>query len=932
MAVVGQDGASHSAWECPAVIRFSAPQVLAGLLLVPVIVAALRGRSRRRALVALRAASVGLLVLGAAGMEVARPVPDVTVVLAVDRSDSTGQVGARLARAFLDEVRSMAGPGRRVGLVTFGAEAVLEEAPDARPRLAMASRPRTDRTDIAAAINRSLAALPEEGVGRIVLLTDGRANAGDLAPALAALRARRVELAVVPIAPDPQPDVIVEEVAVPAEVSVGEQIPITVTLRATASADAELRVRANGVLLLSREMALRPGRTHVGLDPVATQPGLLRVDAVVDATPDGEPGNNRAFALAHVSGPPFVIYASPQPGPLARLLEAQGLVVRRALAADLPVSVAGYQGAAAVVLDDLPAYLLTQRQMVAIRDYVRVAGGGLVVVGGTASFGIGGYTGTPLEEALPVTMDVRHRLVIPSLAVVLVLDASGSMGSFGAELAKVELAKETAQSVVDLLGESDLIGVLAFDQSPRWLVRPTQASDRARILDAVSRIKAGGGTNMYPALAAARDALREVEARVKHVIVLSDGQTDPGPFRTLVSGMAEERITVSTVAIGHDADLEIMRNLAGWGLGRAYVARDIYSIPQIMTAEALLATRAYVVEERFVPRPGPASSILADLGNVPALRGYLATTPKPSAGVALLSPHDDPIAASWTYGLGRTVAVTTDARFRWTAEWASWSQAARFWSQLVRFAAARDAGPLDARAEVTPEGLRIVVDARTADGEPLVTLDAAAVVAGESGEVASARLQQTRPGWYEATLPLPAPGAYLAKVTASRRGTPAGEASLPIAVPYSPELNHVGLDRAFISHLVESAGARVVATPAEALAPPERPARRSQPVWPALAGAALAAFVAEVTLRRIPAVEEHLSRLAAAVAAAVRRQPAPEQAAEDAEYAAADRWRIEEPAEAAARAASMEAAARLYIARLRRQREPGATPEDGSDA
>lgn len=909
-------------------IRFSAPQVLAGLLLVPVIVAALRGRSRRRALVVLRAASVGLLVLAAAGMEVARSVTDVAVVLAVDRSDSVGHEGARLARAFLDEVRSMAGPGRRVGLVTFGAEAVLEEVPDARPRLAMASRPRPGRTNVAAALERSLAALPEGGAARIVLLTDGRANAGDLAPALAALRARRVELAVVPIASDPGPDVVVEEVTMPAEVSVGEQIPVTVTLRATAPAHAELRVRANGALLLSREVALRPGRTHVGLDPVATQPGMLRVDAVVDATPDGEPGNNRAFALARVSGPPFVIYASPQPGPLARALEAQGLVVRRSSPSDLPASTAGYQGAAAVVLDDLPAYLLTQRQMAAIRDHVRLTGGGLVVVGGSRSFGIGGYAGTPLEEALPVSMDVRHRLLTPSLAVILVLDASGSMGSFGTELAKVELAKETAQSVVDLLGERDLIGVLAFDQEPRWLVRPTRALDRARILDAVSRIKAGGGTNMYPALAAARDALRQVEARVRHVIVLSDGQTDPGPFRTLVTGMAGERITVSTVAIGRDADLDIMRDVAGWGMGRAYVAQDIYSIPQIMTAEAMLATRAYVVEERFIPRLGPAPAVLADLGAVPALLGYLVTTPRPSAEVALLSPHDDPIVASWTYGLGRAAAVTTDARFRWTVEWASWPQVARFWSQVVRFAAARDVGPLDAHAEVTPDGLRIVLDARTADGEPLVTLHAAAAVAGEPGEVVSARLEQTRPGWYEAALPLPAPGAYLVKVTASGRGAPAGEATLPLAVPYSPELNHTGLDRAYILHLVESAGARVVTTPAEALAPPERPARRSHPVWPALAGAALAAFVAEVTLRRIPAVEEGLARLAAAATAAVRRQPAPRQAEEDAEYAAADRWRIEEPAEAAARAASMEAAARLYIARLRRQKEAGTTPED----
>ncbi|MGQ0568164.1 MAG: VWA domain-containing protein [Armatimonadota bacterium] len=911
-------------------IRFTAPSVLLGLCVLPLIVIALRGRGRRRALIALRVIVVGLLVLSAAGMEVHRAVPDLSVVLAADRSDSIGPDGARLLRAFLDDVRSKANVGRRVGLVAFGADAVLEEVPNDHPRLALASRPRTDGTNLAEALARSLSALPDGTGRRIVLLTDGQANAGELTPVLAELRARGVELAVVPIAPDPPPDVMVEEVTMPHAASVGERLPVTVTLRATAVAQADLRVRANGALLLAREVSLRPGRTRIDLEPIATQAGLLRIDAAIDGTPDGEPGNNRAFALGFITGPPFVVYASAQPGPLPQALEAQDLRVRRAAPVQLPASLAGYQGAAAVVLDDVPAYVLNPQQLAALRDYVRVGGGGLVVVGGTQSFGIGGYAGTPLEEALPVSMDVRHRLAIPSLAIVLVLDASGSMGSFGAELAKVELAKETAQSVVDLLGERDLIGVLAFDQVPRWLVRPTPASERARILDAVSRIKAGGGTNLFPALEAARDALRQVEAKVKHVIVLSDGQTDPGAFQNLVTGMSDEKITISTVSIGRDADLEIMRNVAHWGRGRSYVTRDLYSIPQILTAEALLATRAYVIEERFTPRLVGAPAVFADLGAIPPLRGYLATAPKPSAEVALVSHQDDPIVATWTYGLGRAVAITTDARFRWTAEWSDWPRAARFWSQAVRWAASRETGALDVHAETAGDRLRVVLDARAADGTPFVSWEARAVVIGDGGEVASAPLVQTRAGWYETAMRLPPPGAYVVRVTAAEGTRPVGRAALPLAVPYSPELRQVGLKRAVISHLVEAGGARIITTPQEALAPPGNPARRSQPVWPLFGGLALAGFVAEVALRRIPAIEYHLGRLAAAAIAFVRRAPSPVQTAEDAEYGAADRWRIEEPAEAAARAASMEAAARLYIARLRRQ-QGGAEPEDQPD-
>ncbi|MGQ0551038.1 MAG: VWA domain-containing protein [Armatimonadota bacterium] len=901
-------------------IRVGAPVVLLALAVVPLVALALRGRGRRRTLVALRMTAIALLVASAAGMEVRGAVRDLTVVLAVDRSDSVGPEGARLIRTFVDDIRARAGPEHRVGLVTFGADAILEEAPTTQARLALASRPRPDGTNIAAAIDRSLAALPEGSGGRIVILTDGQATAGNLSASLAAARARGVELAVVPVSSSSGPEVMVEEITIPAAIAIGEQVPVVVTLRATAAAEASLRVRGNGTLLLARELRLRPGRTHVTLEPVATQPGLLRIEAAIEPTPDGEPGNNRAFAMAFVQGRPVVLYAGTPPGPLAQTLEAQGLTVRRVTPAALPASVATFHGIAAVVLDDVPAYLLSPQQMAALRDYIRLGGGGLVAVGGARSFGIGGYAGTPLEEALPVSMDVRHRLAIPTMAIVLVIDASGSMGSFGTELAKVELAKDTAQSVVDVLGERDLVGVVAFDQSPRWLVPLTPASQRTRILDAVSRIKAGGGTVMYPALQTARDALRRAEAKVKHVIVLSDGQTDPGDFRGLATAMADERITTSTVAIGRDADVEIMRNIASWGRGRSYVARDLFSIPQIITAEALLATRAYVIEETFTPRIVGAPAILATLGAIPQVHGYLATAPKPAAEQAVVSHQDDPIVATWTYGLGRAVAITTDARGRWTGAWGRWTQAPRFWSQAVRWAMSRDAGALDAHVEIDADRTRVVLDARAADGTPIIGWDVRVAVVGDAGEVARAPLSQMRPGWYEVTLPLPPTGAYQVTVLASEGGRPVGRAALPLAVPYSPELRQVGLNRATISQLVEAADARVIATPAEALAPPAVPTRRSRPVWPVFGGLALAGFVIEVAMRRIPALEHQLGQLVAAAVAFIRRAPPPEQVAEDTEYAAADRWRIEDAAEAAARAASMEAAARLYIARLRRQR------------
>src|SRR3989441_8784222 len=254
---------------------------------------------------------------------------------------------------------------------------------------------------------------------------------------------------------------------------------------------------------------------------------------------------------------------------LPRLLNAQGVRVRSLSPEALPVTAAGMREAAAVMLDDVPAHRLSPAQMVALRDYVGRAGGGLIAVGGPNSYGVGGYAGTPLEEVLPVSMDVRHRLAIPSMAIILVIDTSGSMGAFGTQIAKVDLAKETAQSVIDLLGERDLLGVISFDQEARWLAVPTEARNRDRVIEQVSRMQAGGGTNMYPAIRPAVHYPRRSPAQGRHVIVLSDGQTDPGDFQTLLRAMAAGKNTPSAGAIRADADLELMPHGARWGGGRS---------------------------------------------------------------------------------------------------------------------------------------------------------------------------------------------------------------------------------------------------------------------------------------------------------------------------------------------------------------------------
>ncbi|HXF81852.1 MAG TPA: VWA domain-containing protein, partial [bacterium] len=787
------------------------------------------------------------------------------------------------------------------------------------------TRPPGEATDIAAAIRAALAALPASGGRRIVLATDGNANRGDLEQALALAAAHGVDVSVLPLTPGRSDDVLLEEIVAPAEVRVGERFAVRLPIVATTAGRVMLRLTENGRLIAQRSLRLSAGRTTVTVERLAGVEGVLRYAAQVAGTPDAVAGNNGAQAQVLVRGAPQVWYAAATPGPLASLLRTQRMRVRTMTPEALPARLADYRGVGAVVLDDVAALRLSPSQMAALRDYVGRLGGGLVVVGGPSSYGVGGYAGTPLEEALPVSMDVRHRLAIPSMAIILLLDTSGSMGAFGPQIAKVELAKETAQSVIDLLGERDVIGVISFDQQPRWLVPPTEARHRDEVMAQVARVQAGGGTAMYPALRLAADFLRKASAKVRHVIVISDGQTDPGDFEGLVGRMSRDRITTTTVAVGADADLEIMADIARWGGGRSYHARDLYSIPQILTAEALLASRAYIIEEPFTPQI-VQRGLVDDLAP-PPLRGYVATAVKPAGTVHLASPSDDPILAVWQYGVGRAAAFTSDGRARWAVEWMRWPDLARFWSRLVRWALREDEDGLQVVVEqVDPSGrpapaggmAAITVDAFTDAGDPVDGLAVEAHVVAPDGTAAVVPLPQAAPGRYEGSTPSVRPGPYTVSVIARGRGRPR-VATSGFVVPYAPELRDVQPNRAVLARIVEVTGGRILTDPRAAV-DPGRSANARAEGWPALTAVAVGLFLLEIAWRRLPAVAQHAAALVLSARDWLRRPPGAAQAEADRSYDEADRWKLVEE-EPSAGSESMEAAARLYIARLKALRE-----------
>ena len=324
------------------------------------------------------------------------------------------------------------------------------------------------------------------------------------------------------------------------------------------------------------------------------------------------------------------------------VLRAQHVDVEVVEAERIPKELAGLQKYDGVILSNVSSLKMTKKQMENIRDYVRDHGGGLMMVGGEESFGLGGYYRTPVEEALPVTMEVKQKLEIPSLAVVLSIDRSGSMAmTTDSKVTKLDIAKEASHLVVDLLDERNEVGVMSWDTEFIWDSPVRSAKDKQAIHNAIATIKAGGGTDGYPALKESYQVLFERPALLKHVIFLSDGQMTRGDFAGLIRRMAKDKITVSSVAIGKDADAQLMFDIAKWGRGRFYYTEDDSTIPRIFTLETQLASKASLIEQPFKPTVGsPAHEAIQDIDwkEVPPLGGYVATSLKGSADNKVIEP------------------------------------------------------------------------------------------------------------------------------------------------------------------------------------------------------------------------------------------------------------------------------------------------------
>lgn len=850
-------------------------------------------RFQRRLSLVTRLLVVLLLVLALAGLVLLRDTRRQMVVIAVDQSASIDAAAAESANAIVAEIAKVAAEGdvalrylpfasqpgalgeswppqpheaSRIdasdgpSAVAADVEAESRAVPQSQAESAAkpAAAPETDAdaakrgTDLAAAIQTAIASIPPSYVPRVVLLSDGNPTRGD---AVAAAAAGDVPVWTMPLPARSEPEVQLAAVTAPAQVRQGEPFFVEVVVNANRAGTGYIDLYRGDIQIGEDDpqpVEIKEGENRFRFRQSVSGQRQVTFAARVRGFDDTLLDNNEASSLVYAEGRPRVLMIDPdteQTDAFRWAMEEQEIDIEVRPPAGIPRDLAELQGYECLMLSNVAATSMTMRQMDLIRTYVQDLGGGMIMLGGDQSFGLGGYYRTQLEELLPVRSNFEKEREKPSLAMVLVIDKSGSMGG-----ERIELAKDAAKAAVELLGPRDSVGILTFDGDSYWTSELRAASDKGYLINQISTIEASGGTNMYPAMEQAYEALQRATAKLKHCIVLTDGISSPGDFEGLAGEMAASRMTVSTVAMGQGSSEELLETIARLGGGRYYFCDDPQSVPQVFAKETVEASKSAINELPFIAQLVRPTQVLEgiDWELSPLLLGYVVTRPKPTSEFILASENGDPVLAWWRYGLGMTVAFTSDAKNRWAAEWLAWPEFGTFWAQIIRHAMRKNESKgVFVDLELRGGSTRVVMDAVDATGRFVDQGETTLTVVDPQLKTKKIAMRETAPGRYEATLMTDRRGAYQMDIAQTRGGAEAVRQSRGLMVGYPDELRLQPLGEVMLRQIAEVSGGSYAASAAQALALDNRSARLPQPLWPWLLMTALGLFVADVALRRI---------------------------------------------------------------------------------
>jgi Mg-chelatase subunit ChlD len=693
--------------------------------------------------------------------------------------------------------------GDRVGVVLFGREARIEQLLEEQSRLSEFVQQVDDEgSDLGAAIALGASLIPPERPGRLIVLSDGEATGESTLTAAHDASARGIRVDVRSFGSPAGNDVAVESLDVPGVVDRREPFQFTATVRAERTTDAEVVLFRDSQEIARGVRTLPPGRSQFAFRDLVDRAGLARYRVQVTTAGDRIPENNIGDGAVRIEAPAslLVVNGAGTPGNLSRAVSAGGIPVTTVAPSAFPRTVADLQSYRAVILENVPARALGPQTLETLSRFTTDLGGGLLVTGGPASFGVGGYFKSELDTILPVSMEIKNEHRKLSLAMVMALDRSGSMAMpAGDGRTKMDLANLGTCAALETLGPFDEIGVIAVD-SAAHIVQPLgSAENKDAVCQQVRQIQSmGGGIFTYTALVTAARMVQESEKGTRHIVLFADAADaeEPGDYINLLERLRTINVTVSVIGLGTeaDADAEFLKDVAMRGGGRMIFTSNVEELPRLFAQEAITVARSSFVSEPTAVATLPDIVLLGERpsGAFPVVDGYNLTYLRPGAtlGAVTADEYDAPLLAFWHRGLGRVAALTAEVDGKYSGRLNAWPGFAGFSVGVARWLLGGD----------PPTGVLATLERQGAEGVVRVELDpdrprdratearapVAVIVPPDGARTASQRLPLAWVGEHtlEARFPVHNTGVYVGAVESA----PGQILQLPpLSLPYSPE-------------------------------------------------------------------------------------------------------------------------------------------------
>lgn len=775
-----------------------------------------RVKGSKRYLIAItRLLILTLLILALTGIELLFPISGETVVFVLDKSAS--MKNNTEAVEYIQEAIDNKQENDKYAIISVGTKAVVEQPMSNNNQISIGANINPNGTNIADGIRLANGMIPNNSNGRIVLVSDGLDTYGNLYNEVNLAKEQGNIIDGYLITNNVEEEVLISSIDVPNKLYLNEEFEGYINIESNITTTGLLRIYEGNSEISTKEINIEKGDNAFIFQSKASEEGFHKFRAELIAANDTLNVNNQAFAYTEVQGKPRILIVEGHAGAggnLVNALRSNKTNIDVISTQQLPNQLEEYKQYTSIILSDVQATQITNKDMSSINTAVRDMGIGLIMTGGYDSFGLGGWFQTPIEEALPVYMDLRGKKELPSLGLMLVIDKSGSMsGDPYGGFSKIELAKEAALRSIDMLHKQDYIGVVAFDSQPWVVIEPESAENIKEIEEKISGIYADGGTDIYPALLEGYNQIKKLDTQRKHIILLTDGQSATNnSYEQLLNEAKENNITVSTVAIGEGADTQLLEYIANLGNGRFYFSNDSSSIPKIFSKETALASRAYVVDKPQIPIKLSTYQWTTLEDNLPIIDAYIATTPKQTAETYLTSSDNDPILTRWKYGLGRSVAWTSDIEGKWSKDWVIWDNFVKLWNQIVEWT----------YPNVSDNNWQVETNVEGINGTITVTIPSNNLPQGMSATIINSdieseiiNLKPIAPNKLQGNFKVDKNGTYIIQITEMENNNIIASQTEGLNISYSPEYRNLNNNNNILAEIVELGSGQIITDPKE---------------------------------------------------------------------------------------------------------------------